>query len=325
MSELRRFATIHPTVFVAPGAVVLGDVTLGPRASVWFNTVVRGDSAEVVVGEDTNLQDNSVVHEDEGYPALIGARVTVGHRSIIHGCVIEDDCLIGMGSVILSGARIGAGSLVGAASLVREGQIIPPESLVVGSPARVVGPVGPAHRASIRNGAAHYAELARAYMRRGLARGADAGGAVTRDHAPMSRREWDALISDLAAAPSRVAARLGGADAAALVVRIAGWASTDRDLRLPLLEAAERGEEPIRLAPAEPNGVAEALDRAMDAWREARSRLCGRLASLGPAGWNQLAGHPTRGAFLLADVVREWVEEDHEHRLEIEALVGGGA
>ena len=99
-----------PTAFVAPGAVVVGDVTLGAGASVWFNCVVRGDSAPVRVGENTNIQDLSVVHEDAGLPAELGARVTVGHRALIHGCVVEDDCLIGMGAVILSGARIGRGS-----------------------------------------------------------------------------------------------------------------------------------------------------------------------------------------------------------------------
>ena len=150
---------IHPSAFVAPGAVVVGAVSLAARSSVWFNTVVRGDTARIEVGEGTNLQDNTVVHVDQGQPALIGAGVTVGHRAIVHGCVIEDDCLIGMGSIVLSGARIGHGSLVGAGALVREGQDIAPGSLVVGAPARVVGPVSESHREAIRNGAAHYAEI----------------------------------------------------------------------------------------------------------------------------------------------------------------------
>src|SRR5262249_5708342 len=128
---------LHPTAFVAPGAVVVGDVTLGARSSVWFNTVVRADSDRVEIGEDTNVQDNSTVHQDEGMPALVGARVTVGHRAIIHGCVIEDDCLIGMGATVLSGARIGKGSLIGAGALVKEGQVIPAGSLALGTPARV--------------------------------------------------------------------------------------------------------------------------------------------------------------------------------------------
>ena len=327
MSGSLRAATIHPTVFVAPGAVVLGDVTLGPRSSVWFNTVVRGDSAEVVIGEDTNLQDNSVVHEDEGLPTLIGARVTVGHRSIIHGCVIEADCLIGMGSVILSGARIGAGSLVGAASLVREGEVIPPASLVVGSPARVIGPVGATHRASIRNGASHYVELAGRYMRRGLARAADAMGEVTRDRGPMSWREWQALVADLWETPSWVAARLREEAHATIASRLAQAARVDRDLRLPLIDAIERGEEPLLSVFEDRGGAREpgSLREALEAWRESRARLCRRLESLGPEAWIGLAGHQTRGAFTLAELVREWMDEDCEHRRVIGVAFGGGA
>src|SRR5439155_9776075 len=94
--------SLDPTAFIAPGAVVVGEVALGPRASVWFNSVVRGDSDRVEIGADSNIQDNSTVHQDEGFPALIGARVTVGHRAVVHGCVIEDDCLIGMGAIVLS-------------------------------------------------------------------------------------------------------------------------------------------------------------------------------------------------------------------------------
>jgi carbonic anhydrase/acetyltransferase-like protein (isoleucine patch superfamily) len=161
---------IDPSAFIAPGAVVVGEVTLGARASVWFQTVVRGDTAPITVGEDSNLQDGTVVHVDEGRPAIVGARVTVGHRAIVHGCVIEDECLIGMGAIVLSGARVGRGSLVGAGALVREGQTIAPGSLVVGSPARVVGPVTDAHRQAILGGAAHYVALSRTYLARGFAR-----------------------------------------------------------------------------------------------------------------------------------------------------------
>src|SRR2546430_4492921 len=105
---------IHPTAFIAPGAVVLGDVTLGAHASVWYNAVLRGDMAAIVVGENTNLQDGTIVHVDERLPARIGARVGVGHRAILHGCTVEDDCLIGMGSVLLNGVHIGTGSVVAA-------------------------------------------------------------------------------------------------------------------------------------------------------------------------------------------------------------------
>jgi carbonic anhydrase/acetyltransferase-like protein (isoleucine patch superfamily) len=154
---------IDPTAFVAAGAVVVGNVRLGPRSSVWFQCVLRGDSAPISVGEDTNIQDGSVVHVDEGQPARIGARVTVGHRAIVHGCVIEDECLIGMGAVILTGARIGSGSVVGAAALVCEGQQVPAGSLVLGVPARVAGVVTEAHREAIRRGWTHYVDLAQHY------------------------------------------------------------------------------------------------------------------------------------------------------------------
>ncbi len=166
---------IDPSAFVALGAVVVGDVELGARSSVWFNTVVRGDSAPVTVGEETNLQDLCVIHEDEGLPAVIGARVTVGHRAILHGCVIEDDCLVGMGAIVLSGARIGGGSLIGAGALVREGMVVPPGSLVIGMPARVVGAVGPRHREAIRNGAEHYVALAQSYREQGFGQPAHKG------------------------------------------------------------------------------------------------------------------------------------------------------
>jgi carbonic anhydrase/acetyltransferase-like protein (isoleucine patch superfamily) len=161
---------IDPTAFVAPGAVIVGEVGIAGRSSVWFHAVLRGDSAPITVGEETNVQDHTVVHVDEGQPASIGSRVTIGHRAIVHGCVIEDECLIGMGAIILSGARIGAGSLLGAASLGLEGQVIPPGSLVLGAPARVVGAVSGAHREAIRRGASHYVELARGYRERGIVR-----------------------------------------------------------------------------------------------------------------------------------------------------------
>ena len=160
---------IHPSAFVAPGATVVGEVTLGEHASVWFGSVLRGDGAPITIGARTNLQDLTLVHVDEDAPTVVGDRVTVGHRAIIHGCTIEDDCLIGMGAIVLSRARIGAGSLVGAGALVTEGQLIPPGSLVLGAPARLIGPVRDAHRAAILEGAKHYAELAQAYIAKGFA------------------------------------------------------------------------------------------------------------------------------------------------------------
>ncbi len=163
-----RLLKLDSTVYLAPGAIVCGDVTIGPHSSVWFNSVIRGDSDRIVIGAHSNVQDLGLVHLDEGFPALIGDRVTIGHRAIIHGCTIEDDCLIGMGAIILSGARIGAGSLIGAGALVRERQEIPPGSLVLGAPARVAGEVKPVHREAIVRGAEHYAELARDYRAKGI-------------------------------------------------------------------------------------------------------------------------------------------------------------
>ncbi len=135
---------------------MLGDVTLGPRASVWYGAVLRGDMAAIVVGEASNLQDGTIVHVDAGKPALIGARVGVGHRAILHGCRVADDCLIGMGSILLNDVVIGAGSVVAAGAVVREGMEVPPGSLVVGVPARVTRAVDEGLRARIRGTWEHY-------------------------------------------------------------------------------------------------------------------------------------------------------------------------
>ncbi len=132
---------IDPTAFIAPGAVVVGRVEVGPYTSIWYNVVVRGDVDQVKIGAWTNIQDGSVLHEHAGYPLIVGSRVTVGHRVLLHGCTVEDGAYIGMGAVVLNGARIGAGAVVGAGSLVLQGQEIPPGMVAVGSPARVLRPV----------------------------------------------------------------------------------------------------------------------------------------------------------------------------------------
>lgn len=124
--------------FVAEGARVIGKATLKEFSSVWFNTVVRGDVNRIELGRYSNVQDNSVVHVADDYPAIIGDFVTIGHNCVIHAATIEEHCLIGMGAVILTGAVIGKGSIVAAGALVREKQVIPPHSLVVGLPAKVV-------------------------------------------------------------------------------------------------------------------------------------------------------------------------------------------
>ena len=124
--------------WVAETAVVLGNVTLHRNSSIWFGAVLRGDNDPIVIGEDSNIQDNSVCHTDLGKPLTIGKGVTVGHRATLHGCTLGDYCLIGIGATVLNGARIGAESLVGAGALVLENAEIPPRSLVLGSPGKVV-------------------------------------------------------------------------------------------------------------------------------------------------------------------------------------------
>jgi len=139
----------------------MGDVRLGPYASVWYQCVLRADMAPIIIGERSNIQDLTMVHVDEGVPCTIGAHVGVGHGCILHGCTVEDDCLIGMGSVLLNHVRVGTGSVVGAGAVVTEGMQIPPGSLVMGVPARIRGPVDDALRARIRATVEHYVELSR--------------------------------------------------------------------------------------------------------------------------------------------------------------------
>ncbi|WP_035757796.1 gamma carbonic anhydrase family protein [Granulicoccus phenolivorans] len=128
---------IDDTAFLAPGTFVTGDVRVGPEASIWYGTSVRGDTTTITLGARSNVQDNSALHADPGAPLTIGANVTIGHRAVVHGCTIEDGCLIGMGSVVMNHAVIGAGSLVAAGAVVLEGTEVPPGSLVAGMPAKV--------------------------------------------------------------------------------------------------------------------------------------------------------------------------------------------
>lgn len=158
MARPPREAVIHidPSAFIAPGAVVLGDVTLGPNSSVWYGCVLRGDMAAIVVGENSNVQDGTIVHVDEGKPARIGARVGIGHRAVIHGCTIDDECLVGMGSVLLNDVHVESGSVIAAGALVTEGTRVPAGSLVMGVPARVVRAVDQPMRDRIRRTWEHY-------------------------------------------------------------------------------------------------------------------------------------------------------------------------
>ncbi|MBM4438571.1 MAG: gamma carbonic anhydrase family protein [Actinobacteria bacterium] len=138
-----RAPAIGVGAFIAPGAQLIGDVRVGDRASVWYNAVLRGDLAPVIIGAETNVQDGCVLHVDEGRPCIIGARVTLGHMAIVHGATIEDECLIGIQSTILSGAVIRRHSIVGAAALVAEGKAFPPNSVLLGVPAKPVREVQP--------------------------------------------------------------------------------------------------------------------------------------------------------------------------------------
>ena len=128
---------IAPGAFIAPTATIIGDVEIGEGASVWYGAVVRGDIAPIRIGVNTNIQDNSIVHTDVNYPAIIGDNVTVGHNAIVHGCTVEDKCLIGMGAVVLSGAHLKTCSVIAAGAVVKEGQIAGPYQLLAGMPAVV--------------------------------------------------------------------------------------------------------------------------------------------------------------------------------------------
>lgn len=128
----------HPTAFVHPLAYVAGDVTIGARVSIWPFASIRGDSDAVTIGDDSNVQDGCVIHVDDGVPCRIGTRVGIGHRAIVHGATVENDVLIGMGAILLNGAYVGSGSIIGAGAVVREGFVVPPNSLVVGVPGRIV-------------------------------------------------------------------------------------------------------------------------------------------------------------------------------------------
>ncbi len=162
-------------VYVSPTAAVVGDVTLGGGASVWFGASLRGDVHWIEVGDGSNVQDNATVHVSRGtHPCRIGRGVTVGHNAVVHGCTVEDDVLVGMGAVVLDGAVIGAGSLVGAGALVTMNTVIPPRSLVVGSPARVVRALTDDEVARNVANAVHYVRMSRIYL--GLDVPTDDGG-----------------------------------------------------------------------------------------------------------------------------------------------------
>ena len=159
----------HPQLaadtWIAPNATVIGDVRLGAGASIWWNAVLRGDNDPIVIGENSNIQDGSVLHTDEGVPMQIGANVTVGHLVMLHGCTVGDGSLIGIGSIVLNRAVIGSGSIVGANTLIPEGKVYPDRVLIVGSPGKVVRELSDEEVARLQASATHYVENARRYQR----------------------------------------------------------------------------------------------------------------------------------------------------------------
>ena len=154
---------IHPSAYIAPTAAVMGQVTLEEDSSVWYGAVIRADLAPVVIGKQANLQDGSIVHVDDDLPCIVGPRVGVGHRAILHGCTIEEECLIGMGAVLLNEVHIGAGSVVAAGAVIPERMRIPPRSLVLGVPGRIVRAVDAALAERVTATWKHYVELARSH------------------------------------------------------------------------------------------------------------------------------------------------------------------
>lgn len=349
---------LDPSAFVAPGATVVGRVTLGARASVWFSAVMRGDMDTIALGDESNLQDGAVIHVDEGHPTTVGRRVTIGHRAIVHAATVEDGCMIGMGAIVLTGAVVGAGSLVGAGALVREGQVVPAGSLVLGAPAKVVGPVKPEHTEAIRSGVDHYVALGQAYRARGYAASFPSGGnglvqrAVLRD----GDVHWDALLTLLRSTPARIAQVMGQARLAALRAHpvTTAWSALEtlchlRDVesdvyapRLAQLLAAARApadagaSTPVVLEGradvnarnaewlAERDYAHAEPDAALAAFAEARARTLAVLAPCGPREWAVGAIHPSRGAITLYEQVERMAEHDLGHLRQIERALHRG-
>ena len=158
-----HYPKINNTAWVAPSADVIGEVTLGENSSVWFQCVLRADVNKISIGKNSNIQDLSMIHSDTDSPTIIGDNVTIGHKVMLHGCVIEDNCLIGMSATILDNAVIGKGSIVGANSLVTSGKVFPPNSLIMGSPAKVVKQISSEEEDDLVKHALHYVDYKNDY------------------------------------------------------------------------------------------------------------------------------------------------------------------
>ncbi len=170
--QLNRFLGKRPTigarVYIAPGAVLLGDVTIGEQSSIWCNAVLRADINFIRIGHHTNIQDNCVVHLADEWPCTVGNYVTVGHSAILHACTVQDEVLVGMGAVIMDGCTIGAQSLIGARALVVPGTEVPPGSVVLGAPAKVVRALSQDERRGLKQWALKYVEAAGYYLKHGM-------------------------------------------------------------------------------------------------------------------------------------------------------------
>ena len=163
-----RLADVQPTLadnnFIAPNATLIGDVELGSQASIWFNVVIRADLAKINIGENTNIQDGSILHVDAKFPMTIGRNATVGHKVMLHGCTIGENTLIGMNAVVLNGAKIGKNCLIGANSLITENMEVPDGHLALGSPAKVVKALDESTQAMFTKSAMHYVENGQRYL-----------------------------------------------------------------------------------------------------------------------------------------------------------------
>ena len=156
---------IHPTSFIHPLAYIAGDVTIGARVSIWPFASIRGDSDAITIGDDSNVQDGCVIHVDDNVPCRIGKRVGIGHRAIVHGATIDDDVLVAMGAILLNGVHVGTGSIIGAGAVCTEGKRIPPNSLVIGVPGRIVRQTTGDERERIKRTVESYVELQAAHRK----------------------------------------------------------------------------------------------------------------------------------------------------------------
>lgn len=165
MPYMGRSPKIHETAFIVENSSIIGDVEIGAQSSIWFHSVVRGDVHYIRIGDRTNVQDNCTLHVTKNtYPLIIGNDITIGHNVVLHGCAVRDRCLIGMGAIILDNAEIGEDSIVGAGALVTEGMKVPPGSLVLGIPGKVVRPLKPEEKEKILKSARNYIEYSNNYL-----------------------------------------------------------------------------------------------------------------------------------------------------------------